>query len=91
LLDIHEIAAFADYFVICNGTSDRMINSLADAVVEKIKKETDLRVREEGQSASGWKIVDLGNIIVHIFSPAQRNYYGLEELWSHGKIVMRLQ
>jgi ribosome-associated protein len=91
LLDIHEVASFTDYFIICNGTSDRMINALADAVVEKVKKETDYPIRIEGQSAPGWEVIDLGDVIVHIFSPVQRDYYRLEELWNRGKVVMRLQ
>lgn len=91
LLDIHEIASFSDYFVICSGTSERMINALADAVVERVKSETDLPVRVEGQTAPGWQVIDVGDVIVHIFSPVQRDYYQLEELWSRGKIVMRLQ
>ena len=91
LLDIHEVAVIADYFVICSGTSDRMLKALADAVVEKVHKEYQLRVRIEGTARDGWQLVDLGDIVVHLMSPDRRNYYRLEELWSNGKTLIRLQ
>jgi len=91
LLDIHGLAVFADYFVICSGTSDRMLQALAEAVSERAHQEYGLKVRIEGKAQDGWMLVDLGDVIVHLFSPDRRNYYRLEELWSHGKILLRLQ
>jgi len=91
LLDIHEIASFADYFVIASGTSDRMLNALADAVQETAKKEFGLNAREEGQAQYGWLVVDFGDIVVHLFSAEQRDYYRLENLWEKGKVLVRLQ
>lgn len=91
LLDIHEIADFTNYFVICTGTSDRMLQALADDVVEKLRKGEDLRGRVEGLSQDGWILLDYGDVIVHLFSPDRRNYYRLEDLWSKGKVLLRLQ
>jgi ribosome-associated protein len=48
-------------------------------------------VRSEGRAQDGWMLVDLGDVIVHLFSPDRRSYYRLEELWSQGKILVRLQ
>ncbi len=92
LLDIHEIASFTDYFIICSGTSDRMLDSLADAVIEKAHaiNDSDKR-RPEGLASSGWLLIDLDDIIVHLFSPDQREYYQLEQLWERGKILLRMQ
>ncbi|GIV63736.1 MAG: hypothetical protein KatS3mg045_1075 [Bellilinea sp.] len=90
-MDIQEIASFTDYFVLCSGTSERMIESLADAVLENAKKEFQLIGKKEGYAEGGWVLVDLGDVIVHLFSPEQRDYYRLEELWSQGKILLRLQ
>jgi ribosome-associated protein len=90
-LDIREIAIFADFFIICTGTSDRMLDSLVDAVREKAKQKHDIIARSEGKSSDGWDVVDLGDIVVHLFSPDQRDYYKLEELWSEGKVLLRLQ
>jgi ribosome-associated protein len=91
LMDIHELASFTDYFVICNGTSDRMLDSLAQAVSETIKKEYQINSSIQGTASSGWLVVDLGSVVVHLFSPDQRDYYRLEQLWEKGKILLRLQ
>jgi ribosome-associated protein len=91
LLDIQNIASFADYFIICNGTSDRMLQSLADAILEDAKKQYNLKAGVEGHPVDGWLVVDLGDVVVHLFSPEQRDYYDLEKLWDQGKILLRLQ
>jgi ribosome-associated protein len=91
LLDIREVGSLADYFVICSGTSDRMLDALMDAVIRQLRKEDHLRAKVEGTPQDGWMLADYGDVIVHIFSPARRNYYRLEELWSEGKIVLHLQ
>jgi ribosome-associated protein len=94
LLDIHELTTFADYFVICSGTSDRMLQALADAVMDQVRmdyKEYGIRGRKEGLSENGWVLVDFGDVILHLFSPDRREYYQLEELWNQSKILLRLQ
>lgn len=91
LLDIHEISDFADYFVICTGTSDRMLNALADAVLEALRDQYHLKGRIEGEPRDGWLLGDFGNVILHLFSPDRRDYYSLEDLWSQGKVLVRLQ
>ena len=68
-----------------------MINSLADAVLENAKHEADLLGKKEGQASSGWVLVDFGHIIVQLFSPDQRDYYRLEQLWEKGKILLHVQ
>jgi ribosome-associated protein len=91
LLDIHEISDFTDYFVICSGTSDRMIRALADSAVEKVKEKYQFKARIEGRPEDGWMLADFGDVILHMFSPDRRDYYRLEELWSKGKILLHLQ
>ncbi len=91
LLDIHERALFADYFVICSGTSDRMLDALVEAALEQTKGNHLYRGRVEGLSRDGWVVVDFGPVVVHLFSPDQRAYYKLEELWSDGKVLLRMQ
>ncbi|MCI0519949.1 MAG: ribosome silencing factor [Chloroflexi bacterium] len=91
LLDIQGLASFADYFVICSGTSDRMLRALAEGAQEQVKKQHQLASRIEGEAREGWLLVDFGDVILHCFSPDRRDYYRLEELWSQGKIVLRLQ
>jgi ribosome-associated protein len=91
LLDIHGISDFADYFVICSGTSDRMLKALADGVLEQVKKLYQLRGKLEGESHDGWLLIDYGGVVLHLFSPDRRDYYRLEELWSEGKVLVHLQ
>ena len=91
LIDLHDIAIFADYFVICSGSTDRMIQGLADSAIENVKKDFSIHPRVEGQSEDGWLLVDYGDIILHIFSPQRRDYYRLEELWSDGKVLLHVQ
>lgn len=91
LLDIQQIASFTDYFILCNGTSDRMLDSLADAVIERVKQQFGINARVEGIPSAGWLVIDLGDIVVHLFSPDQREYYNLESLWEKGKVLLRVQ
>lgn len=91
LLDIQEVSPVADYFVICSGTSDRMLKTLAEAVEDEVKDRYRLRPRLEGMPHEGWVLADYGAVILHLFSTAQRNYYNLEDLWSEGKVIVRLQ
>ena len=91
MLDLKEIASFTDYFVVCNGTSDRMLDALAKSVVDEMRSQHKMKGRVEGEARDGWLVVDYGDVVVHLFSPDQRDYYQLEELWSEGKILLRLQ
>jgi ribosome-associated protein len=91
LLDIREIAIFADFFIICSGSSDRMLNALAEAAMEQTRQVHDLRGRVEGDPRNGWLLADFGDVILHLFSPERRDFYRLEELWSQGKVLLHLQ
>ena len=90
-MDIHETSILADYFVICSGTSDRMLDALMDAVTRQVRKVYRFKVKIEGQPQEGWLLADYGDVIVHLFSPTKRDYYRLEDLWSEGKVVLHLQ
>ncbi len=91
LLDITDIASFTDYFVICNGTSGRMLDALADTVLKQTRAQLKKRGRKEGESHDGWLVIDYGDVVLHLFSPDQRAYYKLEELWDEGKVLLKVQ
>ena len=92
LLDIHALSIYADYIVICNGTSDRQLKALVAGVREEIKKDSGIFPHHiEGEPASGWVLMDYGDTIVHIFDPELREYYALEELLRDGKVLLRMQ
>ena len=81
LLDIHEIASFADYFVIATALNQRHVGALIDAMEKDLANEGIKALHREGESSSGWVLVDYGGVIVHIFSPEDRAFYDLEGLW----------
>jgi ribosome-associated protein len=91
LIDLKDIAIFADYFVICSGSTNRMIQALVDSAIEQVKKEYKINARVEGQAEDGWILVDYGDIILHIFSPQRREFYRLEDLWSEGRVLLHVQ
>lgn len=91
MIDIQKIASFTDYFVLCTGTSDRMLDALAEATLESVRTAHHKKGRKQGEAREGWIVVDYGDVVVHLFSPDQRDYYNLEELWEEGKVLLRVQ
>ena len=91
LVDLRGIAIFTDFFIICSGTSDRMLRSLIKAANEVSIQNHDKKGRVLGSPQNGWIAVDYGDIVLHIFSPNQRDYYQLEDLWAEGKIVLKIK
>ena len=91
MLDIHQIADFADYFVIATATSERQSQALVDALLGELRDQKVKPLHTEGDRTSGWQLLDYGDVIVHIFSPEQRAFYRLEELWREARVVVRMQ
>jgi len=91
LLDLQGLAIFADFFVICSGTSERMLQGLADGLLDEFRADKNLKPRLEGTPSDGWLLLDFGDIIVHIFTIERRGYYRLEDLWSEAKVLIHLQ
>ncbi|MEE4279869.1 MAG: ribosome silencing factor [Halieaceae bacterium] len=81
-LDVHELSNVMDYLVICTGTSNRHVKSLADNVVKMAKTSGHPPLGVEGQDAGEWVLVDLGDVVVHVMLPATRDFYDLERLWT---------
>ena len=91
LLDLRSISLLADYFVICSGESERQVKAIVGEITEKTKAEGVRPLHIEGESSSGWLLVDYGSVIVHVFSPIMRGYYQLEKLWSDATVVVKMQ
>ena len=88
LLDIRAFQTFTDYFLIVSGQSDPQLKAIADEIERRVQDEADVRVvAREGASSSGWMILDLSDIIVHIFHERSRAYYQIEQLWNDAKKV----
>ena len=90
-MDIRSISLLADYFVICSGETERQITAIVNEVTEKTKEASIRPLHIEGDSSSGWVLMDYGGIIIHLFSPTVRDYYQLEKLWSDASVVVRMQ
>lgn len=86
-IDISELTTFAQYFVVCSGTSVTHIKTLADFVEEKLSEQGVHCLHREGYNSARWILLDYGDIVVHIFHEEDREFYGLERLWQDGKPV----
>ncbi len=91
LLDARQVCSFADYFVICAGDTGRQVRAIYDEIEQSLKKAGALPHHHEGTMDSGWLLIDYGDVIVHIFSAPEREYYQLDELWSGAEPVLRMQ
>jgi ribosome-associated protein len=81
-LDVRELTSVADTMIVASGTSNRHVSALADNLVEKAKQNGHPPIGVEGKQSSDWVLVDLGDVLVHVMSPATREFYDLERLWS---------
>src|ERR1700722_12269835 len=79
-LDVRNKTSIADYFVLCTGTNDRQISSIADEVDKKMREHKERALRTEGDG-SGWVLQDYGDVLLHIMRDEQRQFYDLETLW----------
>jgi len=81
VIDVGELLSITDYFVICSGSSERQVRTIADEVEAKLR-EADVRpLRTEGAAEGGWLLLDYGVFVVHVFTDEMRSYYELERLW----------
>jgi ribosome-associated protein len=80
-LDIRQKSSIADYFVICEGDTDRQVRAIVDSIVEKAKAGGVRPLRMSGYQDGSWVVLDYASVIVHVFLPGERSYYDLESLW----------
>lgn len=84
-LDVHEVSSFTDGFVLATGNSDRHVRTIAEAVIVCAKQELGEKpLGIEGLDEGRWVLIDLGDIVVHLFQHEVRDHYDLERLWSDG-------
>jgi ribosome-associated protein len=91
LLDLTGLTTLADAFVICSGGSERQLDAIAEGIVEGMRAEKIRPIGREGTATSHWVLIDFGAVVVHIFTPPERDYYSLEKRWSEAKTVLRVQ
>ncbi len=81
VLDLREVGAFTDFFVICSGANERQTRSIAQHVREQLKVGGTIPRGAAGERDGSWVILDYLDVVLHVFTPAAREFYGLEELW----------
>jgi ribosome-associated protein len=81
ILDVSDLIAITDYFVICSGSSDRQLKTLVEEVEKAVREIGERPVRREGEADAGWVLLDYIDVVVHVFAQEEREYYDLERLW----------
>jgi ribosome-associated protein len=81
-LDVKELSSFADVFVVCTGRSDRQVRAIADSIEKAAKQAGEPPLGIEGYAEGRWVLIDLDDVIVHVFTPENRAHYDIERLWS---------
>lgn len=80
-LDMNKVSLVADYFIICHGSNERQVQAIARSIKDTAEKKGLNVNRMEGFEQARWVLVDVGEIVCHIFHKDERNYYNLERLW----------
>ena len=88
VLDLCELTTMFDYFVIASGASRRQLHGMSEEIDHALEDGLgDHRMGIEGYDESRWILLDYGDVVIHLFDPETRDYYGLEDLWGQAKRV----
>lgn len=87
VLDIREVSIIADYFVICSGRTGTQVQAIVENIQEELKDKGMLALRREGFREANWVLLDYGDVIIHVFQGAEREFYNIERLWGDARIV----
>jgi len=86
VMDLNGMTAIADFFVLMSGDSDTQIKAIADHIVRELKGQEIRVYHKEGYNSLRWVLLDYVDVVVHVFKPETREFYGLERLWGNAKI-----
>jgi ribosome-associated protein len=87
VMDVRGPIGITDYFLVCSVSSDRQAKTVGDEVERALREEGSRPLRREGEAASGWMLLDYGDLVVHVFGEEQRKHYDLERLWRDAPLV----
>lgn len=86
IFDLHKLSSVCDYFVICSASVEAHAKAIADWVIENLQKKGIHYWHNEGYQSCRWILLDYVDVVIHIFLPVVREFYGLEKLWGDAKI-----
>lgn len=87
ILNLRPITSMTDYFVICSGSTNTQVKAISDHIIKELKKAKSRPLHVEGSSNQEWVLLDYIDVVVHIFQPHRREFYGLERLWGDAEKV----
>ncbi|MHC8522618.1 ribosome silencing factor [Rossellomorea sp. H39__3] len=87
VLDMKGVSLIADYFLICHGNSDKQVQAIARELKDTAEENGHTVRRLEGFDQARWILVDLGDVVAHVFHKDERGYYNLERLWGDASLV----
>lgn len=91
VIDIHELTTISDFFVICSAENERQLRAIVRALVSELSADNVRARNTEGDVASGWILMDYGDVVVHIFDSELRSFYQIEELWADAPVLLAIQ
>lgn len=91
MLDVRGLTTIADYFVLCTAESERQLRAVLKALDDELAQAGASNPRIEGSPETGWIVMDFSDVIIHLFSPDQREFYRLERLWKQAQPVVVVQ
>ncbi len=91
VIDIHGLTPIADLFVICSGENERQLRAITRTLTDEMAKNGNRPERIEGDTTSGWILMDFGDVIVHVFDAELRAFYDLEERWAEAPVLLSIQ
>lgn len=91
LLDISEVSSFADVFIVTTADNIRQLRALQREIIDQMRGRGVRPQRIEGEPEGGWVLVDYGDVIVHLLTREQREFYRLEDLWIEAPVLLKIQ
>ena len=82
ILDVADLLALVDVFLLVTASSDRQLKAVAERIEHRLRDQARKPLRREGTPESGWVLLDYGDLVCHLFSSEQRNFYAWERLWA---------
>lgn len=87
ILDLNGVASFADYFLICSGTSSKQVQGIADEIIKQLGAIGKKGLGTEGYAGGRWVLIDCMDFVIHVFHEEARNFYSIERLWRDARPI----